>query len=242
MADQYPSAEVTGVDLSPIQPTWVPPNLKFQIDDFNQEWTWPKDHFDYIHGRNLEACFTDLPTTMKEAYNHTKPGGYIEFLEFESQARSQVAELPEEHIYRTCYTALITAANKLGKPGENVRTGALQRALEQAGYVDLVHHRWKIPIGGWCADPKLKQLGWTILDFLSDSLEGFGLYLLKEVAGFSYEKCQVMFSEYRAAMRDPRLQSFYYMHVIYARKPEVSKERKAAIAKESQSHDTTSAV
>lgn len=27
-ADEFPSAEVIGTDLSPIQPSWVPPNLK----------------------------------------------------------------------------------------------------------------------------------------------------------------------------------------------------------------------
>lgn len=27
MGDEFPAAEVIGVDLSPIQPTWVPPNV-----------------------------------------------------------------------------------------------------------------------------------------------------------------------------------------------------------------------
>lgn len=27
-ADEYPNCEVIGTDLSPIQPTWIPPNLK----------------------------------------------------------------------------------------------------------------------------------------------------------------------------------------------------------------------
>ena len=27
-ADEYPNCEVVGTDLSPIQPTWIPPNLK----------------------------------------------------------------------------------------------------------------------------------------------------------------------------------------------------------------------
>ena len=26
-ADEYPNTEVIGTDISPIQPTWVPPNL-----------------------------------------------------------------------------------------------------------------------------------------------------------------------------------------------------------------------
>jgi hypothetical protein len=31
VADDYPAARVMGIDLSPIQPTAVPPNLEFQI-------------------------------------------------------------------------------------------------------------------------------------------------------------------------------------------------------------------
>lgn len=29
-ADEYPNATVIGTDLSPIQPTWVPPNVRFE--------------------------------------------------------------------------------------------------------------------------------------------------------------------------------------------------------------------
>ncbi|KAK0371589.1 methyltransferase [Colletotrichum limetticola] len=34
----YPSAEVTGVDLSPIQPGWVPSNVRFFVDDVEDDW------------------------------------------------------------------------------------------------------------------------------------------------------------------------------------------------------------
>lgn len=33
MGDLYPQATVTGVDISPIQPTWVATNVKFELDD-----------------------------------------------------------------------------------------------------------------------------------------------------------------------------------------------------------------
>lgn len=33
MGDQYPSAVVLGIDLSPVQVTLVPPNVKFEVDD-----------------------------------------------------------------------------------------------------------------------------------------------------------------------------------------------------------------
>lgn len=33
MGDQYPEAEIIGTDLSPIQPAYVPPNVRFFIED-----------------------------------------------------------------------------------------------------------------------------------------------------------------------------------------------------------------
>jgi methylase of polypeptide subunit release factors len=51
MADKYPEAHIIGVDLSPIQPNWVPPNIKFEIDDVEEDWTWPRDHFDLIYSQ-----------------------------------------------------------------------------------------------------------------------------------------------------------------------------------------------
>ncbi|KAF9873066.1 methyltransferase domain-containing protein [Colletotrichum karsti] len=215
MADEFPSAEVIGTDLSPTQPEWTPPNCRFHMDDFELEWRWPDEHFDYNHGRNLEACFAHLPATMKEAFKHTKPGGYIEFLEFDSQTRSQSQELPEDHVFKRSYEHIMRAARIMGKPGENVSSGAFQSALEQAGYVNITRLQWRIPIGGWCLDRKLKSLGWANLDFLNNALEGFGLYLFTEVLGFTYEKTQELFTEYKAAMGDPRLQPYYHMQVLF---------------------------
>lgn len=40
MADKFPTAEVTGTDLSPIQPDWVPSNCKFEVDDAMSPWTF----------------------------------------------------------------------------------------------------------------------------------------------------------------------------------------------------------
>jgi hypothetical protein len=47
-ADKYPSAQVAGTDLSAIQPQWVPPNCKFELDDAQLEWKYPPNHFDFV--------------------------------------------------------------------------------------------------------------------------------------------------------------------------------------------------
>lgn len=36
-ADEFPNAEVMGTDVFPIQPSWIPPNVKFEIEDCNRE-------------------------------------------------------------------------------------------------------------------------------------------------------------------------------------------------------------
>ena len=51
MADRYPETQIIDVDLSPIQPNWVPPNVKFEIDDIEDNWTCPKDPFDIIYSQ-----------------------------------------------------------------------------------------------------------------------------------------------------------------------------------------------
>jgi SAM-dependent methyltransferase len=52
VADEYPAAEVIAVDLSPIQPKWVPPNVHFQLFDVEDDWDFPRK-FDLIYSRGL---------------------------------------------------------------------------------------------------------------------------------------------------------------------------------------------
>ncbi len=68
-ADKHPRATVIGVDLSPIQPLWVPQNCHFEIDDVELEWMWSGD-FDFIHGRMLGGCFEDPASIFKKSFEY----------------------------------------------------------------------------------------------------------------------------------------------------------------------------
>lgn len=54
VADDHPSARVIGIDLSPIQPSDVPPNLEFQIMDADEEWDF-NERFDLVHTRLMNG-------------------------------------------------------------------------------------------------------------------------------------------------------------------------------------------
>ena len=58
VGEQFPSALVTGVDLSPIQPVWIPPNVDFIVDDIEDEWVHAND-FDYVHVRFVGFSLKD---------------------------------------------------------------------------------------------------------------------------------------------------------------------------------------
>ncbi len=66
VADMYPSAEVLGLDLSPIQPIWVPPNCRFLVDDIEDEWTHGGG-WDLVHLRCISPWLKDQPKLFQHA-------------------------------------------------------------------------------------------------------------------------------------------------------------------------------
>jgi SAM-dependent methyltransferase len=84
-ADEFPSALVIGTDLSPIQPSMVPPNCKFYVDDFESEWTFsPDEAFNFVHGRALGGCIANYELLYQRIYDNLTPGGWVEMQEFEA--------------------------------------------------------------------------------------------------------------------------------------------------------------
>ncbi|KAK1676403.1 S-adenosyl-L-methionine-dependent methyltransferase, partial [Colletotrichum godetiae] len=130
-ADEFPSAEVIGVDISPIQPPWVPTNCKFYFDDVEQPWTFAQE-FDFIHIRHLEASIENWPVLYKQAFDHLIPGGFIEIKEFDITTRSQVFgdEIPEDHIFHQWAKVMFEATDRLGKTLAQTQNHSIGMALD----------------------------------------------------------------------------------------------------------------
>jgi SAM-dependent methyltransferase len=73
--------EVIGTDLSPIQPSWVPPNVKFELEDATNTWSWCKNTFNLVHMRYLISSIADWGALFKEAFRCCKPDGFVESVE-----------------------------------------------------------------------------------------------------------------------------------------------------------------
>lgn len=58
--------------------------------------------------------------------------------------------------------------------------------MEQAGFVDVVEKKFKLPLGSWMEDPKHKELGKWCLMFMDQGVEGMILYMATTILGVSY--------------------------------------------------------
>lgn len=71
-ADKHPESLVYGIDLSPIQPAMVPPNVVFQVDDLEEPWTFT-NKFDFIYSRMMSGAFANWPLFFKQSFEYVRP-------------------------------------------------------------------------------------------------------------------------------------------------------------------------
>lgn len=147
MADEYPGARVTGVDLSPIQPSFVPPNCTFEIDDMTMPWTYAPERFDFIHIRELFGSIPDWDEFFRQCYRALKPGGYIEVVEHSVTPVVDDATMGPEHFYRTWGKTVMQAGERFGKSFSIWEESADR--LKKAGFEEVVEKRYKWPMNGY---------------------------------------------------------------------------------------------
>jgi len=216
VGDMYPEAEVVGNDLSPIQPSMVPPNVRFEVDDVESPWTHSAP-FDFIHCRFLATSIRDWPKLLVQSLQNLKPDGYAEFYECDYIYKSDDNSLREDHEMFINCSEVVRAAGILGQdacPGPKLKKWA-----EDAGFVNIKEHVFKIPIGPWPKDPRLKEIGaWNKLQAF-EGVEGWTVALLTRVLGWSAEKVQIHLDGVKKDYRDPSIHSYMTAYVVYGQRP-----------------------
>ena len=175
MADNFPSAEVIGLDLSPIQPGWVPPNVKFEIDDIEDQWTFAENHFDFVFSKvMLAGSIGNFRRYFEQAFRHTKPGGYFEIQELTTRIESDHYEIPEtSSIKQWCglmRAGIVVMGRRLDLDFEE-----MSQMVRDVGFEDVVVIPYKQPIGAWPADPTLRESGATQLVAMLQGMESLSL-------------------------------------------------------------------
>ncbi|KAK2669531.1 hypothetical protein RAB80_015057 [Fusarium oxysporum f. sp. vasinfectum] len=187
-ADEHPQAEVIGTDISPIQPSWVPPNVKFEIEDCTQPWTFSPDSFDFIYMRYLYGSISDWSALFQEAFRSCKPGGWVESFEASPCLESDDDTVKEGSAMSEWGKFFIEGGKRLGRTFTILDDDLQKQGMEDAGFADIQTRDFKLPIGSWPKDPKMQEIGNFAFAAMDQDLEGFVLYMASVVLGWSQDE------------------------------------------------------
>ncbi|KAK5080451.1 hypothetical protein LTR05_008561 [Lithohypha guttulata] len=212
-ADAHSEAEVRCVDLSPIQPVWVPPNCHFDIDDFEDPWIASK--YDYVHGRMLLGSIQDLSELVNQAYQHLLPGGWIEFQDG-GPIISQADTLKDTHLQR--WMDLMTEAAARRDRHLDV-VWRYEEALRAAGFHNVTQKQFLWPINTWPKDKHYKELGYLVRENMLQGLHGFSAHLLQGELQLSSEEMEAFLADVRKDISNRKIHAYMPIIVVYGQKP-----------------------
>ena len=209
MADKYPSAQVTGVDLAAIQPSWVPPNCRFEIEDVEEDWLFAKNSFDFIHAREFLCAIRDWDKLITQSFDHLKPGGYAEVSGTLVRLGSDDNTIPAQGAWVETTKIFHDIGDKMGASISAPTTW--KGIMERVGFLDVKETIFKIPSGAWPKDRRLKQIGAIEFTNLNEGYEAFMMRGYTTILGGSREEMQVLLAEARSEMRNPRIHAYVYL-------------------------------
>lgn len=217
MADVYPTTNVKGIDLSPIQPSYVPQNCHFEIADADDDWTFSQN-FDLIHTRIMnDFSLRSWPHFFVEAYSHLSPGGWVECQEFDYHRQSDDNTIQPGSRLKFWEETLTTAFNQIGLRGGCDPDLTMQQ-MRDAGFTNVQHRNFKLPIGPWAKEPSLKEAGLFGLVNLLDGIHGLSAKLFTDVLGWSTADLEALLTECRQELRQKRVHSYYPVYVLMGQK------------------------
>ncbi|ERF76624.1 hypothetical protein EPUS_04444 [Endocarpon pusillum Z07020] len=223
-ADEFPSAEVLGNDLSPTQPTLfvhqslsstmltqdsVPPNLEFIVDDVEDEWGYEHQPFDFIHARFLAGAIRDWPKLMRQALDCTKPGGWVEFQDWDTFLYSADNSMPLDSAINRFHQMSGGAREAMGYsmcPGRH-----LQRWMTDAGFINISCTKILLPLGTWAKNRQAKKIGAYNLLQMQQGLEGILLGTLPHAKPRPWSKDEIMvfLADIRKDFQNPKIHGQY---------------------------------
>ncbi|KAJ4862360.1 methyltransferase domain-containing protein [Trichoderma breve] len=217
VADQHPSASVIGTDLSPIQPSWVPINVRMFIEDSEEpEWLHGSE-FDLVHFRQMTDVLRDLKGLLTKIYPHVKNGGWVEFHELMTEIRCDDGTMKDDDPLRVF---LDTVKNGLRVYGINILAiTELEQILRETGFSNVHCITKKVPISTWPRDKTLRALGVFMKTTINDSL---GAMAAKPLAALnlSPEQRVAMLEAARDSLQDDTIHRYVNCCVCYAQKRE----------------------
>lgn len=200
VAEKYPSAAVVGIDISPIQPVWVPPNCSFLVDNF-ENWAFKENKFDFIHIRLISGCVKDLQKLYRDAFRSLKPGGWLEHTEINNTPDGDCKH------WRKYADYCQSAAEKKGRSFD--LADKIEPCMRTAGFDALQTKLHSLPVWDGMGlvspnSPRDVQIGYFHWIYLND-IRGRIAVVLGDTLGWSQEQIEVQEALMRRELRSSKV-------------------------------------
>lgn len=216
MGDRFPAARVIGTDLSKIQPSMVPPNVQFEIDDWDDDWAY-HHQFDFTHCRFNSTAVSSWQNLSRKAFESLSSGGWIEFADLTNPPQSDDSSIPPDSQLLRFFELLTEGCKKVGRDLDAPTKWAT--VLREIGFVNVEERVFKVPIGGWPRDRKLKEAGVFEMETLREGLPAIGMGFFTRVLQWQPQQVEAFFQGVRRELDDRSIHFWLPMHVVWGQKP-----------------------
>jgi hypothetical protein len=158
------------------------------------------------------------PNYFQQSYANLISGGWVECQEFDYHRRSDDNTIPPTSRLAFWEKEWTRGIQKIGLAGPCDPQLVMQQ-MKDAGFVNVSLTNFKMPIGPWPKDTRLRQAGLYGLVNLLDGLHGLSVKIFTDLLGYSMEELETLLAEARqdACRRD--VHSYYPVYVILGQKP-----------------------
>ncbi|KAH7123394.1 methyltransferase domain-containing protein [Dactylonectria estremocensis] len=215
VADEHPQAEVIGIDISPIQPSWVPPNLTFQVDDLEKTWEFG-GNYDLVFIRSMIGSFKSWPSIFGQAFLSLGSGGFVEVQDHQYPLVCDDDTIENTNILQ--WTKHLIEAAKRAERSITVAKD-FEKLLEEAGFVDVKVIKGQVPMNAWPKSKQLKERGFFCRHILDVGIEGISMRYFTEKLSWSVEEATVFLASVRKDVSNLDIHGYWWTYTVYGRKP-----------------------
>ncbi|KAF4866576.1 Secondary metabolism regulator LAE1 [Colletotrichum siamense] len=213
--DEHPEADVIGFDLSATFTTYHPPNVRFEVDDLEEPWTYGT--FDYIHSRMMNGCIANWDAYARKCFDNLNPGGWVEINETALMPKSDDGTLTEESMILKIARLIRQASIMFGRVAGDMED--IREVLTRAGFVDVKVLKMKWPTNSWAKEDRHREIGAWSHENIVTGWDGLCLATLTRAHGWTKEEVMDATTRCREEFEDRSIHAYYPVYSAYGRKP-----------------------
>ncbi|KAJ6437959.1 UMTA methyltransferase family protein [Purpureocillium lavendulum] len=112
---------------------------------------------------------------------------------------------------------LMEACNRIGRTLNPAPS--FKHWVNEAGFTNVQEQRFKLPVGSWPKDPRLKEIGTFLAVNFYEGVDAFTAVLFRDILGWSQEEVEVFNALVRAATRRKDVHPIFDFVVVKGVKP-----------------------